>query len=111
MEFRRAPGVVTAAKSLHWIAFTMAFVDMALQFDPSTLADRIGSTEYLQELYQPDFIDQFLSCARDLGLNSLLDQELKQKDDLVAQHFTMTSPASMRLLQRIDPRYTFSPNA
>ena len=37
IEFRRPPGVVTAKKTKHWIAFTMAFVDMAVQFDPSVL--------------------------------------------------------------------------
>ena len=33
-EFRRGPGVVTAKKAKHWIAFTMAFVDMAVQLNP-----------------------------------------------------------------------------
>lgn len=37
-EFRRPPGVVTAKKAKHWIAFTMTFVEMAIQFNPSALA-------------------------------------------------------------------------
>ncbi|KAL8713432.1 MAG: hypothetical protein Q9225_006786 [Loekoesia sp. 1 TL-2023] len=30
IEFRRPPGVVTAKKAKHWIAFTMTFVEMAI---------------------------------------------------------------------------------
>ncbi|KAL9036712.1 MAG: hypothetical protein Q9180_004139 [Flavoplaca navasiana] len=47
IEFRRPPGVVDAKKAKHWIAFAMTFVDMAIQFNPSALADHMAQVESL----------------------------------------------------------------
>ncbi|EXJ91926.1 hypothetical protein A1O3_00476 [Capronia epimyces CBS 606.96] len=55
MEFRRAPGVVRPQTAIHWIAFTMASIDMAIQYSPDSLAGQVRQSTYLPEVYHPDF--------------------------------------------------------
>ena len=111
IEFRRAPGVVTAKKTKHWIAFTLAFIEMAIQFNPSFLAGQVQSAPRLSQISYPDFEEQLLACAKRLGVYPQLDPRLRQSDEPKTLHITTMSPRELRLLQHIDPEYTFSPNA
>ena len=111
IEFRRAPGVVQSQASIPWIAFTMAFIDMALQHSPVSLATSVREALYLPEVYHPDFRTQLLDCAAQLGLAACLDLDTGQCDDPNTLHFTMIDKYTLRNLQRLDRRYTFSENA
>ena len=50
IEFRRASGVVTAKQAKHSIAFTIAFIEMAMQFNPDNFACHVQSNPILQDL-------------------------------------------------------------
>jgi Putative amidoligase enzyme len=63
IEFRGPPGVVTAKKAKLWIAFAMAFLDVALQFNPEALAAHVQAAIHLCEVYHPDF-QGTASCLR-----------------------------------------------
>ncbi|KIW68925.1 hypothetical protein PV04_04837 [Phialophora macrospora] len=111
IEFRRAPGAVQSGSSIHWIAFTMAFIDMAIQYSPATLATRVRDAAYLPEVYHPDFRTELLECAAQLGLTGLLDLEAGRHEDPESLHFTTTSSKVINHLKRFDRRYRFSDNA
>ncbi|KAI1615621.1 hypothetical protein EDD37DRAFT_497617 [Exophiala viscosa] len=110
IEFRRAPGVTTFQASIHWIAFTMAFIDMAIQHSPVSLAAHVRECTYLPEVYHPDFRTQLLDCAAQLGIADCLDLDTGQRDDPDALHFTMSNAKVISRLQRVDPRYHSSDN-
>jgi hypothetical protein len=81
VEFRRPPGVVTAKKAKHWIAFTMAFVDMAMRTDLDLIARRLlkhhhrrHRTAGMTSRPSFDFDDLLLASAESLGVNSIFDQ-------------------------------------
>ncbi|KAL8834341.1 MAG: hypothetical protein Q9170_003796 [Blastenia crenularia] len=112
IEFRRPPGVVTAKKAKHWIAFAMAFVDMAIQFDPSALAPQIANNlAGLYPAYHPDFRQQFLACARQLGVYAILDARLSQTDEPWSLHITEGTLKWYKSLHDFDPNYKLGPNA
>ncbi|KAK2744127.1 hypothetical protein FQN57_004387 [Myotisia sp. PD_48] len=67
VEFRRPPGVVTAKKAKHWIAFAMPFLDMAVQFNPDSLAHDIEATSDIVDVLHPNFQDQLLCCTKNGG--------------------------------------------
>ncbi len=111
IEHRRAPGVATTKKAKHWIAFTMAFLDMAAQFSPESLAARVQAAQDLGTVSHPDFQVQLLTCARHLGIYGILDPRLFQSDDPRTLHITTMLPECLALLQEIDPDYHYSVNA
>ena len=111
IEFRRAPGVVHSQAAIHWIAFTMAFIDMAIQFSLVSLAARVRDAIYLPEVYHPDFRSELLACAAELGLAGVLDLESGQRGDPDSLHFTTASSKVIRHLKRIDRWYHVSDNA
>lgn len=105
IEFRRAPGVVDAKKSKHWIAFTMSFVEMAIQFDPADFAHDVQSAAVLHSVSHPDFEAQLLACARQLNVYAQLDPRLRQTDNPRTLHITSMSAAAVLWLQKHDPDY------
>lgn len=111
IEFRRPPGVVTAKKAKHWIAFTMTFVEMAIQFNPSALADYIDDIPHLSSMYHPDFTEQFLTCARRLEVYAVLDPRLEQTDEPRSLHITLMTRERLKMLRTLDDDYKLSPNA
>ncbi|KAI4187347.1 MAG: hypothetical protein LQ346_005511 [Caloplaca aetnensis] len=112
IEFRRPPGVVNAKKAKHWIAFTMTFVEMAIQFNPSALAAyMVEHIPHLNSSYHTDFEDQFLDCARRLGVYAVLDPRLKQSDEPRTLHITLMTRARLEMLRALDVDYQLSPNA
>lgn len=108
IEFRRAPGVVTAKQAKHWIAFTMAFIEMAMQFSPDSFASYVQSSPVLQDLSFADFESKLLACARQLDVYAPLDPRLRQPDTPRTLHITMMDPDSLRWLQQHDPDYRYS---
>ena len=105
IEFRRPPGVVTAKKAKHWIAFTMAFVDMAVQFDPSMLPGLVQTRMDLGRLYDPAFESQLLRHARALGLLWQLDPRLRQADAPRDLHLTRMPDGPRDWLRQRDSEY------
>ena len=111
VEFRRPPGVATSKKAKHWIAFTMAFVDMALRSNLDHIARR--SIKY-QLQHRPmgrtagssiDFDALLLASAEHLGVYSTLDARLRQLDEPRSLHITMMRDNQIRWLQAIDKDY------
>ncbi|KAI1465084.1 uncharacterized protein F4812DRAFT_439479 [Daldinia caldariorum] len=101
IEFRRPPGVDTAKKAKHWIAFTMAFVWMSVKFSPEAFIDASSKVKgNFRKLYHPDFQEQLLLSARDIGEYSNLDPRLQQEDDMQNLHITMMDKASFEWLNR-----------
>lgn len=111
VEFRRAPGVVTAKKAKHWIAFTMAFLEMAVQFNPESLAASMQTAPDLRTLYYPDFQEQLLMCARRIGIYGNLDTRLVQSDDPRTLHITCMAQENLDILRQLDPDYHYSTNS
>ena len=89
----------------------MAFIDMAVQFNPVSLAARVQATEDLGTVSHPDFQDQLLTCARHLGVYSILDPRLAQSDDPRTLHMTNMSSHLLDLLRETDPNYHYSHNS
>ena len=108
IEFRRAPGVVTAKQSKHWIAFTMAFIEMAMQFNPDPFACYVQSNPVFQDLSFADFEMKLLACAKQLGIYAQLDPRLRQTDNPRTLHITTMDADSLRWLQQYDKDYMYS---
>ena len=68
VEFRRPPAVTGAKPAKHWIAFTMAFVEMAMQFCPDRFARYVRANPELHDLSFVDFETRLLACAQKLGI-------------------------------------------
>lgn len=66
----------------------MAFVVLALQFNPDVLVRRLQGAPVLREVYFPEFRQHLGLCAQELGIDGLLDLTLKQKDDPRALHLS-----------------------
>lgn len=112
IEFRRPPGVSTAKKATHWVAFTLSFIWMAMrfkseyyiqQFDNNTGAPRSG--------YHPDFQRLLLKAADQIGESVHLDARLLQQDNPGELHITNMSAQAFRWLQGQDSRYRWSKNS
>ncbi|KAL8824674.1 MAG: hypothetical protein Q9191_004891 [Dirinaria sp. TL-2023a] len=108
IEFRRPPGIVTAKKAKHWIAFTMAFMEMALQFNPSRLAEHIRRVEDLSSMYHPDFERQLLDSARAINLYHHLDPRLQQYDEPRSLYMCSMHPQRLAILRSLDSEYCHS---
>lgn len=102
VEFRRPPGVVTAKKAKHWIAFTMAFVDMAMRTNLERIVRR--RPKYRQRDCNR-FDDLLLASAEHIGVYSQLDPRLHQLDELRSLYITMMRPDYFNWLRRFDPDY------
>ncbi|KAF2707295.1 hypothetical protein K504DRAFT_492803 [Pleomassaria siparia CBS 279.74] len=109
VEFRRPPGVVNAKKAKHWIAFTMAFVDMAMRNNVGRISRRLPKQHYRRRraagtISQPtfDFDDLLLALAELLGVYSIFDPRLRQSDEPRSLHITMMRPDCFDWLQRFD---------
>lgn len=111
IEFRRAPGVTTTKQAKHWIAFTMSFIEMAMQFNPDKLARYKMSNPLLQDLTFQDFETRLLDCARQIGVYAQLDPRLRQPDNPRTLHITAMSEARLRHLQQLDKDYRYSVRA
>ncbi|KAK0622719.1 hypothetical protein B0T14DRAFT_564144 [Immersiella caudata] len=113
IEFRRPPGVTLAKKAKHWIAFTMAFVWMSMKFSPQDFIDGLGwlGTELeLEETLHPDFHQQLLESAKEIGVFWQLDARLEQVNDSDQLHITMMTEQSFSWLQRQGLGYKWSVN-
>ncbi|KAI1354489.1 hypothetical protein F5Y01DRAFT_302495 [Xylaria sp. FL0043] len=111
IEFRRPPGVITGKKSKHWIAFTMAFIWMAVKFDPEKfLSAWVNAERNHREVFHPDFQAQLLSSAQDIGEHWNLDSRLLQMDDVAKLHITMMSEEGFSWLYEKELGYTWSEN-
>lgn len=117
IEFRRPPGVVDAKKAKHWIAFTMAFVEMAIQFNPAQVIHQplLHNGEH-SEPFEPDSFDSdgfesyLLACAKRLGVYAQLDPRLSQVDKPQSLHITTLDNQALEWLQQQDPHYHYSVN-
>jgi hypothetical protein len=108
VEFRRPPGVVDVKKALHWIAFTMAFMNMALKQDVSRMVRQMKLNSQHRRRVAVEFHDLLRLSADELGVFKLLETELRQKDDLVALHITTMARDALQYLQNQDPAYHLS---
>lgn len=117
VEFRRPPGVATSKKAKHWIAFTMAFIDMTLRSNLDRISRRLS--RYRLQRRNPDtalesslnFDDLLLASANRLGVYSTLDPRLRQLDEPGSLHITMMRPDQVSWLQRLDDDYHLSASA
>ncbi|KAF2637555.1 hypothetical protein P280DRAFT_482984 [Massarina eburnea CBS 473.64] len=109
VEFRRPPGVVTAKKAKHWIAFTMAFVDMAMRTNLGRIARWLPKYHHRRSttISRPtfEFDDLLLASADKLGLYATLDPRLRQSDEPRSLHITMMRPDYFDWLRRFDDDY------
>ena len=108
IEFRRPPGVVTAKQAKHWIAFTMAFIEMAMQFRPNTFACYVRSNPVLHDLSFAEFESNLLACAKKIGVYAQLDPRLRQADNPRTLHITMMVNDTLQWLQQHDTDYHYS---
>ncbi|KAI9735666.1 MAG: hypothetical protein M1834_001682 [Cirrosporium novae-zelandiae] len=67
----------------------MAFVEMAIQFNPATFADSVQTATALHTLGFPDFEAQLLACAKTLGVYAQLDPRIQQPDNPRSLHITI----------------------
>jgi hypothetical protein len=117
VEFRRPPGVVNGKKAKHWIAFTMAFVDMAMRNDLDQISRGIAKDYHRRREVvstsrpSTEFDDLLLASAQHLGLYSTLDPRLRQSDEPRSLHITMMRPDYFAWLQKFDEEYHLSDNA
>ncbi|KAL8663546.1 MAG: hypothetical protein Q9202_003734 [Teloschistes flavicans] len=111
IEFRRAPGVTPTKQAKHWIAFTMSFIEMAVQFNSDKLARYKTSNPLLRDLTFQDFETRLLDCARQIGVYAQLDPRLRQPDNPRTLHITAMSEARLRHLQQLDKDYRYSVRA
>lgn len=105
IEFRRPPGVSTAKKAKHWIAFTMSFIYLAIRANPSHLSSRVDESIDLDAIRHPDFLEDLLRCARQLDVFAHLDPRLIQVDDVSRLHITMAQPESVAWLRSLNLGY------
>ncbi|KAF7549500.1 hypothetical protein G7046_g8334 [Stylonectria norvegica] len=98
IEFRRPPGVVTAKKAKHWVAFTMCFVWMAIRFDTELFIAKFQGATNFQEINHPDFQSQLLEAAREIGEDGRLDPRLLQQDDPTKLHITQIGKRALEWL-------------
>ncbi|KAK0757400.1 hypothetical protein N5P37_010123 [Trichoderma harzianum] len=105
IEFRRPPGVSTAKKAKHWIAFTMSFIYLAIRANPSHLSSRVDESIDLDAILHPDFLEDLLRCARQLDVFAHLDPRLIQVDDVSRLHITMAQPESVAWLRSLNLGY------
>lgn len=108
IEFRRPPGVSTAKKAKHWVAFTMSFVYLAIRANPSCLSSRVQESVGLDSIHHPDFLEDLLHCARELGIDDQLDVRLIQPDDVDRLHITMAQPEAVAWLRSLNLGYNFT---
>jgi hypothetical protein len=108
--------VVDAKRAKHWIAFTMAFVEMAIQFNP---AQAFHQPSLLNRDLEPSGSDSFdsdcfktylLACAKQLGIFAQLDPRLYQVDNTRSLHITTLGNEALEWLQQHDQHYHFSVN-
>ncbi|KAM7197907.1 hypothetical protein V8F20_006355 [Naviculisporaceae sp. PSN 640] len=113
IEFRRPPGVTSAKKAKHWIAFTMAFVWMSMKFSPQDFINELGwlgNEAGLGETLHPDFRKQLLKSAKEIGVFWHLDARLEQVNDPDQLHITMMTDRSFAWLQSQGLGYKWSVN-
>ena len=117
VEFRRPPGVITAKKAKHWIAFTMAFVDMAMRTNLGRIARWLPKYRHrsrargMTSRPMINFEDLLLTSAERLGVYSILDPRLRQSDEPRSLHITMMRLDYFDWLRRFDSDYHLSVNA
>ena len=117
VEFRRPPGVTTGKKAKHWIAFTMAFIDMALRSNLDRVARRLSKHSLRHRRADKtsgsslNFEDLLLASAEHLGVYCNLDPRLHQLDEPRSLHITMMRPNQINWLQRFDDDYHLSASA
>ncbi|KAH3908047.1 hypothetical protein HBI56_150000 [Parastagonospora nodorum] len=100
VEFRRPPGVVNSKKSKHWIAFAMAFIEMAMQ--QGTSIEQLGNQRPAR---QDNFDALLLGAARSIDEYATLDARLYQSDEPTSLHITMMNDQQLGYLLRIDKDY------
>jgi hypothetical protein len=111
-EFHRAPGVFNAKKAKHWIAFTMAFVDMAMRLSLDSIVRRLAKQKHRSEApSQTTFDDFLLASAERIGVWSQLDPRLHQLDEPRTLHITTMLPDHLEWLRRFDDDYRESVNS
>lgn len=103
IEFRRPPGVASAQNAKHWIAFTMAFVYMAICANPSKLSQSIQDMQSFEDISHPDFLDDIKRFASELGIVQQL--KLDQPDDIEKLHFSILSNEGKMWLRSLNKGY------
>lgn len=80
----------------------MSFVYLAIKANPSYLSSRIEESVNLDNIHHPDFLEDLLRCARELGVDGQLDPRLIQPDDVNKLHITMAQPESVAWLRSLN---------
>ncbi|KAI2470530.1 hypothetical protein F4781DRAFT_441815 [Annulohypoxylon bovei var. microspora] len=81
IEFRRPPAVDTTKKAKHWVAFTMAFVWMAVTSGTDSFVHAASKTgTSFAELRYPNFEERLVQAAKEIGVFWYLDARLRQVD-------------------------------
>lgn len=110
VEFRRPPGMIDAKKSLHWIAFTMAFINLTLTADMDWMLQRLRKELLHHRRPSSDFEDLLRDSAEQVGVHMFLEPNLRQLDDPLSLHITTMRPDYLAWLRRLDPAYHLSIN-
>lgn len=72
IQFRRPPGVASAKKMKHWIAFAATFAQLTLKGDVEKMAQRMIEAEGRWEtVHHPNFVKEMERCAWGIGLYTI----------------------------------------
>ncbi|KAI1206584.1 uncharacterized protein F4807DRAFT_463530 [Annulohypoxylon truncatum] len=111
IEFRRPPAITTTKKTKHWVSFTMAFVWMAMNGNLDAFVRASGKTgAKFQKLHPPNFEEQLLRAAKEIGVFWSLDPRLRQEDDVKNLHITTMDEQAFRWLAKSGLGYRCSQN-
>ncbi|KAI0834477.1 hypothetical protein F5Y06DRAFT_300582 [Hypoxylon sp. FL0890] len=112
IEFRRPPGVDSAKKTKHWVAFAMSFIWMSMTSNPQAFIDDLTKTKStFRKVRHPDFQDRLIRAAKEIGEYWNLDPRLEQEDDVEKLHITMMNDASFEWLSKTGRGYRWSENS
>ncbi|KAL5453954.1 hypothetical protein PMIN06_005209 [Paraphaeosphaeria minitans] len=105
VEFRRPPGVATTKKAKHWIAFTMAFMEMSINHDLVEFIRTRSTIFAVRAPQRSDFEDLLLASARTAGVYSQLDARLCQYDEPSIFYTSLVKKEDLEWLRRYDEAY------
>ncbi|KAF2802394.1 uncharacterized protein BDZ99DRAFT_370568, partial [Mytilinidion resinicola] len=103
IEFRRPPGVTTTWQTKHWVAFTMAFTEMAIQASPEQFDP--PSSQNIDRFPQPTFDTLLMNAAYGIRVNMEIDQALGLYDDARSLHIANITDENLEWLWRADWEY------
>ena len=105
IEFCRPRGVVNAKQAKRWIVFTMAFVNMAIEFRVDGFICYVRSNPVMSDMSFADSESKILQSARIVNCYAQLDPRFKQSDNLRILHMTVMDFNALCWLQQHDRDY------